>query len=156
MYFNCPEQLAGFARIDFYLLTETSQWPFVVNDTNAGSIVITPKDTIKVDGSIDPESINVTDDSKLDDSGNIWPIDIQFVYLYRGLAMEQLLEENAGKPGIAIGHLQDGTCKLFGNDKEPVYLSWNNNYGVKPEDKHGVLIKIKGEQTQRPVYLNNT
>lgn len=154
MHFNCPEQLAGFSRLDFYLLTETSNWPFVVNDANAGTILITPQATIDVDGSIEPETIKVTDDVKPDGSGDIWPIDIQFIYLYRGAAMEQLLENYANKPGIAIGHFNDGTCKLFGTDKEPLYLSWGNNYGVKPEDRHGVGILIKGEQTQRPVYYS--
>ncbi|MDV6167906.1 hypothetical protein R1T16_05680 [Flavobacterium sp. DG1-102-2] len=70
MYFNCPEQLAGFARLDFYLISETSNWPFVVNDANAGTILITPQVTIDVDGSIEPETIKITDDIKPDGSGD--------------------------------------------------------------------------------------
>ncbi|WP_417365534.1 hypothetical protein [Flavobacterium beibuense] len=151
MTFNCKEQLAGFAQIEFYLIAETSNWPLVVTDTNSGQIILTPEEN-DVDGSIEENSIGIRDKPKFSAEGNIWPVDISFVYMSRSEAMEQLLEQYSGLPGIAIACLNDGSKKLYGTDQEPIYLSWDNSYGEKPEDKHGVSIRIKGDIRQRPVF----
>ena len=153
MTFSFTEQLAGFSGIEFYLLTETSNWPVVVTDTNAGHIILAPE-TNEVDGDIIEDSISINDKPKYGPEGNIWPIDVQFGYENRHEAMEQLLEQYAGLPGVAIACLQDGNRKLFGTDKEPIYLSWEIAYGEKSEDRAGTFIRIKGEQQQRPVYYN--
>lgn len=159
MNFDCKEQLAGIASIDFYLLSETGSWPEIITDTNAGGITIytTNISTPEVDGSIEPESIRINDQPKLDASGQIWSIDISFTYLSRGLNMELLLEKYANQAGIARACFNDGSKKQFGTNLEPLYLTWENNYGVKIEDSHGVNIRIKGEMSRRPVYiLKNT
>jgi|GEM_PF-2925702 len=154
MTFDCKEQLAGAKSVDFYLLTEISDWPTVVTDTNVANITITPMATdLEVDGSIEPESIQITDQPKLDASGQTWPINISFTYLSRGLNMELLLEKYANQPGIARVCFNDGSKKQYGTDLEPVYLSWENNYGTKIEDSHGVNIRIKGDLSKRPVYI---
>jgi len=153
MTFDCKEQLAGATSVDFYLLTETSAWPVVVTDMNVANIVITPMaNDLEVDGSIEPESIQINDKPKLDASGQIWPVDISFTYLSRGLNMELLLEKYANQPGIARACFNDGSKKQFGTNMEPLYLTWENNYGTKIEDSHGVNIRIKGELSARPLY----
>lgn len=151
MNFNCPELLAGFSQIEFLLVSETSNWPLVVTDNNAGQITITRED-VDVNGSIEQDSISINDKPKEGEEGKTWPIDISFSYMYRGEPMEQLLEQYAGLPGVAIACLNDGTRKLFGTDLEPIYLSWENIYGERIEDRHGVAIRIKGTTSQRPVY----
>lgn len=153
MTFSFTEQLAGFSSIEFYLLTETSNWPVVVTDANAGQIQLHPEEN-DLDGSFIEDSISINDKPKLGPEGNIWPIDIQFGYENRHAAMEQLLEQYAGQPGVAIACLNDGTRKLFGTDKEPIYLYWEIGYGEKFEDRAGTYVRIKGEQQQRPVYYN--
>jgi len=153
MTFAFTEQLAGFSGIEFYLLTETSNWPIVLSDVNAGQITFDPEDN-DVDGIIMEDTISINDKPKLGPEGTIWPIDIQFGYENRHEEMEQLLEQYGGQPGVAIACLQDGNRKLFGTDKEPIYLSWEIAYGEKSEDRAGTFIRIKGEQQQRPVYYN--
>lgn len=153
MTFAFNEQLAGFASVEFYLLEETKNWPEVLSDDNAGTIGFDVEGE-DIDGTIVEESISVNDKPKLSEDGNVWPIDIQFAYLNRSMAMEQLLEQYSNLPGIAIACLNDGTRKMYGSDKEPLYMTWDIGYGEKPEDRAAVYIKIKGEQQHRPVYYN--
>jgi hypothetical protein len=153
MTFDCPEQLAGVSSIEFYLLSETSGWPEVLTDLNAGSIVIDPEDN-DVDGTIIPDSILINEKPREGEEGLLWPIDISFMYLYRGEPAEQLLEQYARKPGIAIACLNDGSQKLYGNDQEPVYLIYENEHGTRVDDRAGIQIRIRGEQSKRPVFYN--
>lgn len=153
MTFDCQEQLAGFSEISVYLLSEVSGWPVVVTDANAGLIVITPEEH-DVDGTIVPDSINVADKPRQGEEGELWPIDISFMYLYRGEPIEQLLEQYANKPVIVIACLNDNTKKLYGTDQEPLYLNWENVYGERIEDRSGVNVRIRGEMQQRPVFYN--
>lgn len=153
MTFNSEEQLAGFTSVDFYLLEETAGWPEVLTDITAAGVLLTPED-VEVDGSIVPESISVNDVPANGDQGDLWPISITFTYKYRGAAMEQLLEQYANKPGVALTCLNDGTRKMYGTNEEPIYLQWGNAYGQKMEDQNGVAITLKGTQSQRPVFYN--
>jgi len=153
MEFYCNEQVAGFKSASFFLLSETSNWPDVVTDGNAGQVIFTPE-TVDVDGTVLPESITVTDVPKDDADGKTWPVNIGFTYAYRGPGMEQVLEQYAGKPGVTVLCLNDGRQKLFGTDKEPLYLGWNNAYGSKLEDVNGVNINITGTLSQRPVFYS--
>lgn len=151
MIFNIPEQLAGFCSVQFYLLSETSNWPVVITDANAGQIVITPEINT-VEGSIVEDSITVNDKQKSTDNGTAWPIAINFTFLARNRTIEQYLEQYAGKPGIAIVTLNDTSQKLMGTDQLPLYLAWENNYGTKVEDGHGVNIEITGNMSHRPRF----
>ena len=152
MNFCCDEQLGGIASIDFYLLTETSDWPDVVTYANAGQVSYNPE-PVAIDGSIVPDSIAISDDPALSAQGKIWPIELQYTFMSRSRAMEQLLEQYAGRPGVAKANFNDGSCKLYGTNLEPLYMDWRNLYGETIIDKHGVVIKIKGDLSQRPVYL---
>lgn len=152
MTFNVPEQPGGFSEVEFYLLSEVGNFPEVLTDANAGQLTFDPE-VNDVDGSIVPDSITVNDASKFADNGWLWPIDINFTYLSRNAAMEQLLEQYTGA-GIAITCGNDGQRKVMGTPEEPVYMAWSINYGTKLEDAHGINIKISGTQSQRPVYYN--
>jgi hypothetical protein len=153
MTFNIEEQLAGWAAVEFFLLEETSAWPVVVTDENAGTIVLTPE-VNDVDGTIEPDSIIISDDPKDDASGQLWPIDIRYRFLARNAAMEQLLEQYANKPGIVRGCGNDGNRKQWGTNQEPVYMTYKNAYGTKRQDAHGIDITIKGDLSSRPVYFS--
>lgn len=153
MDFCCNEQLGGAASISFYLLTETSNWPLVLTDTNSSQIVFTPEEN-NITGNIKDNSISIKDTPRQGPYGDQWPIDLRFVYLTRGEAMEQLLEQYANLPGVAIVCLNDGTKKVYGTNKQPLYLRWENDYGEKMDDNHGVIIRITGEMMQRPVFYH--
>lgn len=152
MNFCCDEQFGGIASIDFYLLSETGNWPIVVTDANAAQITFTPE-PVEVDGTIVPDSINIDDKPSLSAQGKIWPIEIEYTFMSRGKGIEQLLEQYCGQPGVAKANFNDGSCKLYGTNLQPLYLDWSNQYGEKIDDKHGVPIKIKGDMSQRPVYI---
>ena len=153
MNFNCSEQLAGFGKISLYLLEETGNWPLVLTDQNSAQIDLQPYD-VDIEGVIEPDSISISDKPKLSDEGNMWPIDIQFSYLSRGEAMEQLLEQYANRPCIVVACTNYGPQKLYGSNQEPLYMNWENNNGEKIEDRAGVNIRIKGDARQRPVFYN--
>jgi len=152
MTFNIEEQVAGFASVELFLISETGNWPLVVNDGNAGTITLNPE-VNDVDGSIDPDSINISDDPKDDVSGQIWPIDIRYLFLARNAAMEQLLEQYANKPCIVRGCGNDGNRKQWGTDQEPLYMTYKNIYGTNMQDRHGIEVSIKGDLSSRPVYF---
>ena len=152
MTFNFSEQLAGVASIEFYLLTEAANWPVVLTDNNAAQVTYDPEEN-DIDGSITPNSITINDKPKNSSAGQIWPNEINFTYLARSVALEQLLEQYANLPGVAIACFNDGTQKLYGSDNEPVYMTWNTYYGTAMEDSHGTQVTIKGDSRQRPVYI---
>ena len=155
MTFNINEQLGGWAAVELFLITETADWPLVVTDANAGTITLNPE-VNDVDGTIDPDSINISDDPKDDASGQIWPVEIRYRFLARNAAMEQLLEQYANKPCIVRGCGNDGNRKQWGTDQEPLYMTYKNAYGTKMEDNHGIDISIKGDLSSRPVYFTIT
>lgn len=147
MTFTSDEKLPGFAEFDFYLLEETGNWPFVVTDENAAQIVITPY-TNDVDALIEPDSIEVDVTSK----GAVQQISIVFRLITRSEALEQLLEQYANKPGVGLGKLNNEFKKLYGTDREPLYMNYEVNEGAKIDGTAFTEVRIKGETRKRPVY----
>jgi hypothetical protein len=150
MTFSC-EQLSGFAGIDFYLLSETSNWPLVLTDQNSSQVFLMPEEN-GVEGAIDENSINVDANPKESAEGTVYPISISFRFINRSESLEQLLEQYSNKPGIAIGQLNSEFQKMYGSNEEPLYLSFRVDEGEKPDGNGAVIVTIKGETRQRPVY----
>jgi len=151
MTFNCSEQLPGAAEVNFYLLSETADWPIVVTDNNSASVTITPE-VNDVEGVIDDESININADARQSAEGTVYPIDINFRFITRSESLEQLLEQYENKPGIAIVKLNTGFQKMYGSNEEPLYMSWKVDEGQKATDNAGTIVAIKGETRNRPVF----
>jgi hypothetical protein len=151
MTFNCLEQLAGFAQIDFFLLTETSNWPLVVTDQTSAGITFTPED-IQIEGVIDDESISVQASPRQTAEGTVWDIDINFRFITRSESIEQLMEQYCNKPGVVVGKLNTGFQKLYGTNEEPLYMTWRVDEGQKATDNAGTIVAIKGETRNRPVF----
>lgn len=150
MIFNC-EQLSGFAEIEFFLLEETSNWPIELTDQNSSSVILSPYEN-DVEGTIDEDSINVDENPKESAEGEIYQINIQFRFITRSESLQQLLDQYKNKPGIAIGKLNSEFQKMYGTNEEPLYLSYRNDDGNKPEGNGAIIVTIKGETRKRPVY----
>lgn len=151
MNFTCTEKLAGFAELDFYLLEETGNWPFVVTDTTSGQVVLNSFEN-DVDALVEPDSITVDVTPKISSDGELHSISIVFRLITRSEALEQLLEQYANQPGIAIGKLNNDFKKMYGSNMEPVYLNYEINDGVTADGKAYTEVRIKGETRTRPVY----
>lgn len=151
MNFTCDEKLPGFAEFDFYLLEETGNWPFVVTDENAAQIVLTPYEN-DVEALIEPDSIDVNVNPKQSAEGTVQQISIVFRLITRSEALEQLLEQYANKPGVGIGKLNNEFKKLYGTDREPLYMNYELNEGTKVDGTAFTEVRIKGETRKRPVY----
>ena len=150
MNFNC-EQISGVAEVDFYLLSETANWPTVVTDLNSGQITITPEE-VAIEGAIDPDSIEIEASPRVNAEGTTFPIEISFRFINRTESLEQLMDQYSNKPGVAIAKLNSGFRKLYGTDEEPLYMNYKVTEGQSVTDKAGTLVTIKGETQQRPVY----
>lgn len=150
MQFYCNEQLSGFSEIHFLLLSETSNWPVVLTDQTAAQIIITPE-VYDVDAAIDDESINVDVKEKAKDR---FDINIQFTFLVRSEALEQMLDQYKNQPGIAIGCLNNNFKKMYGSNLQPLYLSFEVDDKSKIDDKGLTAIRITGETRKRPVYYS--
>lgn len=151
MTFNCLEQLPGYAQIDFFLLSETGNWPLVVTDQTSGQITLNPE-VVDVEGLIDDESISVQVTPKQTAEGTVWAIDIDFRFITRSESLEQLMEQYCNKPGVVIGKLNHGFQKLYGTNEEPLYMTWRVDEGQKATDNAGTIVSIKGETRDRPVF----
>lgn len=149
--FNCSEQIPGFAELDFYLLSETSNWPIVVTDLTSAQVILNAE-TYSIEGTIDDESIEIDTNPKQSAEGMVYPIEASFKFITRSESMEQYLDQYQNKPGILIGKLNSGFRKMYGTNEEPLYLTWKVDEGKKVTDAAGTLINIKGETQQRPVY----
>lgn len=150
MNFNC-ESLPGIAELDFYLLSETSNWPIVVTDQNAADVVINPED-VDVEAALEPDSIEIDATPRTTAEGNVYPIDISMKFLTRSESLEQLLEQYANQPGIVVAKLNTGFCKMYGTNEEPLYMNFKVDEGKKTSDAAGTILNIKGETRNRPVY----
>lgn len=151
MTFTCDEKLPGFAEFDFYLLEETSNWPFVVTDENSAQITFTPYEN-DIEAVIDPDSIKVDVNPKQSADGELQLILISFRLITRSEALEQLLEQYANKPGIGLGKLNNEFQKLYGTNMEPLYMNYEVNDGTKVDGESYTEVRIKGETRKRPVY----
>jgi hypothetical protein len=151
MRFSCDEQLAGFAELNFYLLEEISNWPFVVTDQNSYQLILTPFE-YNIEGVIDPDTIKSTVNAKPTPDGIVYQIDISFRFITRSEALEQLLEQYQNKPGVAIGKMNSEFQKLYGTDLQPLYLTFEVDEGTDVVSKAFTEVHIKGETRQRPVY----
>jgi hypothetical protein len=151
MNFSCKEQIPGVARIDFYLLSETSNWPIEVTDLTSGSIILTPEIN-NVDGEIDYESINIDASPKQTTEGTVYPNDINFRFITRSESLEQLMDQYCNQPGIVIGQLNHGFQKIYGTNEEPLYMTWKVDEGQKTTDNAGTIVSIKGETRNRPMF----
>lgn len=151
MTFTSDEKLPGFAEFDFYLLEETGNWPFVLTDVNSAQITFTPY-VNDVEALIEPDSIDVNVNPKQSAEGTVQQISIVFRLITRSEALEQLLEQYANKPGVGIGKLNNEFKKLYGTDREPLYMNYELNEGTKVDGTAFTEVRIKGEIRKRPVY----
>jgi hypothetical protein len=149
MTFSCTEQLGGFSELDFLLLSETSNWPTIVTDGNAASIILNPE-PVSVDAEIDDDSIKVSVTPK---SKDVFDINISFKFKTRSESLDQLLDQYRNKPGIAIGKLNTCFQKLYGTNLEPLYLDYEVVEGETHDDVGYTLVTIKGSQRRRPAYF---
>jgi len=148
MQFSCDEQLSGFCELDFYLLSETSNWPIIVTDLNAAQIIFTVED-VDIVAEIDDETIQVNVNERKRD---LFDITISFQFKTRSESLDQLLDQYKNKPGVALGKLMNGFQKLYGTNEEPLYLSFEVDDAVKPEDKGATKVQIKGQTRRRTMY----
>ncbi|MES2813222.1 MAG: hypothetical protein V4670_12180 [Bacteroidota bacterium] len=151
MNFNCTEELAGVAELDFFLLTETSNWPIILTDQNSSGVTFTPE-MVSVAATIKPDSINATVNKKQGPEGVIYQISIKMQFITRSEALEQLLDQYENKPGVVLSKMNNEFQKLYGTDNEPLYMTYEVNEGDKIDGDSATVIEIKGETRTRPVY----
>jgi hypothetical protein len=151
MNFYTEEKLPGFEEMNIYLLDEISNWPFVLTDTTSKQIVFTPFEN-DVEAIIDPDSIQVDVNPKQSAEGESHPISIQFRLLTRSEALDQLLEQYANKPCVAIGSLNNEFKKVYGTIQEPLYMNYSINDGTKVDGEAYTKVEVKGETRSRAVY----
>lgn len=154
MNFNCEEQLGGIAELDFYLLTEVSNFPLVLTDQNSGQLIFTPE-THSVHTTIKPDSIKPSVNKKQDPSGTVYQISIKLEFLTRSEALEQLLDQYQNKPGIVHSKMNNEFQKIYGTQHEPLYMTYEVNEGDKIDGNSGVELEIKGTTSSRPVFYTS-
>lgn len=151
MKFSCDEQISGIAELDFYLLSETSNWPIEVTDQNSVSIVFTPEE-VSVNAEIEPESISAEYAPRTTAEGEVFENNISMRFITRSESLDQLLDQYKNKPGVCKVKYNSGFQKIFGTNEEPLYLSYRVDDGQKITDNAGTIVAIKGETRKRPVY----
>lgn len=152
MNFNTDEQLSGFFEIDFYLLTEVSNWPMVLTDFNSSQLVFSEAALIKNYNKA--ESLLVEDNKTTEPQGILHNISIKMSFNTRGQAMENMLEKYENKPGIALAKLNNGYKRIYGSNLEPLFLVYENKDGSKINVEGATTIEIKGKTSKRPVYYS--
>lgn len=151
MTFNCDEQLSGVATIDFYLLSEVSNFPLVLTDLNSNQLIFSPEPN-SVEATIKPDSIKISDSKKQGPSGIVHQIKIDVDFLTRSEALEQLLEQYENLPGIVHAKFNNGFQKIYGSDLEPLYMIYEVTDGQKIDSEAITSLVIKGDTAKRPVY----
>lgn len=151
MIFNCGEQLAGVAELQFFLLSETDGWPLVITDDNSSQVEFN-QEPVSVEAILKPDSIKVDVNKKPSSSGLMNQISIKMEFLTRSEALEQLLDQYENKPGVCLAKYNSEFQKLFGNNREPLKMTFEVNEGDKIDSDASTIIMIKGETRKRPVY----
>ena len=145
------EQLGGFSKIEFFLISQTSNWPIVINDETSSQI--THEDSM-IDnyGKIADSSIDINITPKQSPEGEIFPIDIVFSFSNRIIELERYLDYYKNKELVVIGYLNTGLKKIYGTNEEPLFLSYKIDEGKKIDDLGIITVNIKGEIRNRPVF----
>lgn len=143
------EQLGGYDSLEFYMLSETANWPVVVNDYTANQITHTPSQLVY---DIEEESIQIAVTPKTNENGTIYTIEATCRFLKRSQSLEKYLDKYENQPIVVFGNLQTGHRKLFGTNEEPLYLTYKVEPGKKIEDLGTITLIIKGETRNRPVF----
>ena len=151
MVFNCSEQLAGIAELQFFLLTETDNWPLVITDGNSGQVEFN-QEPVSVEAILKPDSIKVDVNKKQSSSGVLNQISIKMEFITRSEALEQLMDQYENKPGVCLAKYNSEFQKLFGNNLEPLKMIFEVEEGGKIDDNASTIVMIKGETRKRPVY----
>lgn len=152
MVFNCNEQLGGVAALDFHLLTEVSNWPTVLTDTNSAQLEFTPED-VDVDAVLDENTIRALAEQKTSASGSLWDVKVNFSFLTRSESLEQILDQYQNQAGVLLVHLNNGFKKLYGSNLTPLYMNFDTVAGEQVDDaKAATNVVITGKLNKRPVY----
>ena len=151
MNFSCEEQLSGVAELDFYLLSEVSNWPKVLTDQNSSQLIFTPEQ-FSVDAALKPDSIMIDDNKNTKPTGIVHSITAKMDFITRSEALEQLMEQYENQPGIILAKLNNGFRKIFGSNLEPLYMTYEVKDGSKIALEGFTAIEIKGETAKRPVF----
>lgn len=147
------EQLGGFDTVEFYLLSETANWPIVVNDQTAAQVTHV-QSLLDNYGVIATDTIDVNITPKQSAEGTIYPTDVVFTFSNRTEALENYLDSYQNKPVVVIATLNTGIKKLYGTKEEPLILNYKIDEGKKAEDLGIISVSIKGETRNRPVFYN--
>lgn len=145
------EQLAGVKKIEFLLLTEVSNWPIQITDSNANQLVFNLS-TDSLAATVDEKTISDKSKKKQTNSGDLHEISLEYNILTRSKDLEQLVEKYQNKPGVAIVSYYNGFKKLFGTNDEPIFLSYGETNGATIDDKASVDVSISGVTRTRPAY----
>ncbi len=145
------EQLAGIKKIEFFLLTEISNWPILVTDQNAKEIVLN-LNVDSISATVDEKTISNKTKKKQTNSGDLYEVSLEYNILTRSKDLEQMVERYQNKPGVAIVSYYNGYKKLFGTNDEPIFLSYGETNGSTIDDKASVDVSITGVTRTRPAY----
>lgn len=153
MNFYCNEQLGGICSFNFYLLTETDNWPEVLTDENADQITYTAEE-FSVNATLKENGLNLSTNQTNNNNGDIWQPNLRATFVTRSAALDQLLDQYQNQPGILKITLLSGFKKIIGSKLEPLYMNYNVNEGIEIDDANAsTTLTIKGKIRQRPVYL---
>lgn len=151
MNFSCEEQLSGIAELDFYLLSEVSNWPKVLTDQNSSQLVFTPEQ-FSVNAALRPDSIVIDDQKSTKATGIVHSIMAKMEFITRSESLEQLMDQYENQPGIVLAKLNNGFRKIYGSNFEPLYMMYEVKDGSKVSLEGITAVEIKGETAKRPVF----
>lgn len=151
MQFNCQEELGGVAELNFYLLTEVSNWPLVITDQNSSQIILN-QEPVSVEATLVPDSIVAQINNKKGSEGIVYEINIKLAFITRSESLEQLLDQYQNKPGVVLLKLNNEFQKLYGTDEQPLIMNYEVIEGSKIDGDSSTELTIKGMTRQRPVY----
>lgn len=151
MRFYCAETLSGILSVNFYLLTETSNWPTTLSDRSSSQIIFAAEENT-VEATVDADSFRDKSKPKSTTAGDLYEINLEYGFLTRSEALEQLLDQYANQPGVAVVKFYNGFSKLYGSNNEPLFLKFLIDNGTTIESNASTDIQLAGEMRSRPVY----